>query len=111
MNSHITPDYVARFIETTEKQFKDLEEKIKILETDKLVTIEKNEHLIYKISVLQEKVNASEQKVNELNNIMLKHFAYKANILPPISPQPTPTLPPISTQPTPNLPQQPFTFK
>jgi hypothetical protein len=110
MNNYITPDYVARFIETTEKQIKDLEEKIKTLETDKLLTTEKNEHLIYKFNVLQEKVNASEQKVNELNNIMMKHFAYKANILPPITPT---TLPPISQtvpQQTTNLSQQPFMF-
>ena len=116
MNSHITPDYVARFIETTEKYIKDLEDKVNDLnvkmETTKLLTTEKNEHLIYKIGILQEKVVASEQKVNELNTIMMKHFAYKSkNVTPPPVPVSTPPLPaPSESQvsPAPPVPVSSF---
>jgi hypothetical protein len=49
------------------------------LEANKLVNNEKNENNNYKLSVLEEKINGNNQKVNDLNNIMMKHFAYKSN--------------------------------
>jgi len=113
MNNHITPDYVARFIETSEKQFLKIEEHLNDLnlklETNKILTTEKSENLIYKLSVVQEKIIANDQKINELNNIMMKYFAYKSknNVNGPI---PRDNLP-VST-PAPVLPvqQQPFIF-
>ena len=126
MNNHITPDYVARFIETSEKQFlkmeqyfKDLEERLNDLnlklETNKILTTEKSENLLYKLSVVQDKINANDQKVNELNNIMMKHFAYKSkNNIGPVPrdllPVSTP-LPPVTQVPPPPFNgTQPFTF-
>ena len=49
------------------------------LEANKLVNHEKNENSNYKFSVLEEKINNNNQKVSDLNNIMMKHFAYKNN--------------------------------
>jgi hypothetical protein len=121
MNIHITPDYVARFIETSEKQFLKIEERLNDinlkLETNKILTTEKSEMLLYKLSVIQDKITANDQKVNELNTIMMKHFAYKNKNGPvprEIVSTPTPVTPPIAqpfngTQSF-NGTQQPFTF-
>jgi hypothetical protein len=49
------------------------------LEANKLVHQEKIESSNYKLSVLEEKINANNQKVSDLNNILMKHFAYKNN--------------------------------
>ena len=76
------------------------------METNKILTTEKSENLIYKLSVVQEKIIANDQKINELNNIMMKYFAYKSknNVVPrdnlPVS-TPAPVLP---------VQQQPFIF-
>ena len=123
MNSHITPDYVARFIETSEKQILKIVERLNDLnlklETNKILTTEKSEMLLYKLSVVQDKINANDQKVNELNTIMMKHFAYKNKSGPvPRDMLPTPSTvvtPPIAqpfngTQQPFNGTQQPFTF-
>jgi len=118
MNSHITPDYVARFIETSEKQFLKIEERLNDinlkLETNKILTTEKSEMLLYKLSVIQDKITANDQKVNELNTIMMKHFAYKNKsksdlLQSPIVPHVTPPITQPITQPF-NGTQQPFTF-
>ena len=123
MSNHITPDYVARFIETSEKQFlkieqyfKEFEERLNDinlkLETNKILTTEKNENLLYKLSVVQDKINANDQKINDLNNIMMKYFAYKSknNVVPRDLLQvstPSPSLPVLPVLP---VHQQPFVF-
>jgi hypothetical protein len=43
------------------------------------ISNEKNENLLYRLTILTEKCNSVEQKVNDLNKIMMKHFAYKTN--------------------------------
>jgi len=83
-------DSVKNFIELKEKYntqaqlIKKLEDQIEKIILEKAITHEKNENLLYKLSVMGDKITASENKVNDLNNIMMKHFAYKAN------PNPTP---------------------
>jgi hypothetical protein len=108
MNNHITPDYVARFIETSEKQFLKIEERLNDLnlklETNKILTTEKSEMLLYKLSVIQDKINANDQKVNELNTIMMKHFAYKSKSSGPVPRDMLPTRSPSVTPPV----AQPF---
>ena len=61
-------------LDKLEERFTNMEIKI---EANKLVHIEKSENNNYKLSVLEEKINANNQKVNDLNNILMKHFAYK----------------------------------
>jgi len=61
-------------ISKVEDRMNNLEVK---LETNKLIVQEKIEHLIYKLSVIDDKINVNTQKVNELNNVLMKHFAYK----------------------------------
>ena len=75
------------------------------IETNKILINEKNENIIYRLSVINEKMSALEQKMNDLNKIMMKHFAYKKQeekVKPPV--QPT-TVIGAQTQPP------PFTFK
>ena len=68
-------------INTKVESLSKLEDKINNLEikqeTNKLIINEKIEHLIYKLSVIDDKININTQKVNDLNNVLIKHFAYK----------------------------------
>jgi AAA15 family ATPase/GTPase len=48
------------------------------IETSKIVTSEKNENIIFRMSILNEKMLIIEQKMNDLNKIMMKYFAYKS---------------------------------
>jgi hypothetical protein len=43
------------------------------------ISNEKNENLLYRLTILTEKCKSVEQKVDDLNKIMMKHFAYKTN--------------------------------
>ena len=77
---------IKGFAECTE-QLKTQSERIKILENDlNKITLEraveqaKNE---MRLNVMNDRVIASEQKVNDLNMIMMKHFAYRAELLTP----------------------------
>ena len=63
-------------LEKMEEKFLNMEIK---LEASKLVNQEKIESSNYKLSVLEEKINGNNQKVSDLNNILMKHFAYKNN--------------------------------
>ena len=63
-------------LEKMEERFLNMEIK---LEASKLVNQEKIESSNYKLSVLEEKINGNNQKVSDLNNILMKHFAYKNN--------------------------------
>lgn len=63
-------------LEKMEERFLNMEIK---LEASKLVHQEKIENSNYKLSVLEEKINGNNQKVSDLNNILMKHFAYKNN--------------------------------
>jgi uncharacterized coiled-coil protein SlyX len=86
-------------LDKLEERFVNMEIKI---EANKLVYNEKNESNNYKLSVLEEKINANNQKVNDLNNILMKHFAYKNlknNTVPP-STVPQSTVPPSTVPPT-----------
>lgn len=67
----------------------NLTERIDRIETNKIIINEKNENLIFRLSVINDKMTGLEQKVNDLNKIMMKHFAYKKQIetiTPPIVP-------------------------
>jgi AAA15 family ATPase/GTPase len=61
------------------------------IETSKIVTSEKNENIIFRMSVLNEKMLIIEQKMNDLNKIMMKHFAYKSQNKGTTEPKVTPT--------------------
>jgi hypothetical protein len=63
-------------LDKLEERFLNMEIK---LEANKLVHQEKIESSNYKLSVLEEKINGNNQKVSDLNNILMKHFAYKNN--------------------------------
>ena len=63
-------------LDKIEERFLNMEIK---LEANKLIYQEKSESNNYKLSVLEEKINNNNQKVNDLNNILMKHFAYKNN--------------------------------
>ena len=98
-------------LDKMEERFLNMEIK---LEASKLIQQEKIENSNYKLSVLEEKINANNQKVNDLNNILMKHFAYKNNknpqstITPQTSipqtsiPQSTSTIPQTTTTTIPN---------
>lgn len=81
VQSHLTK--INEKINTICSNLDKLEEKLLNmeikLEANKLVNNEKTESNNYKLSVLEEKINSNNQKVNDLNNIMMKHFAYKSN--------------------------------
>ena len=77
-------------LDKMEERFLNMEIK---LEASKLVHQEKIESSNYKLSVLEEKINGNIQKVSDLNNILMKHFAYKNNK----NPQSTTTHQSIST--------------
>lgn len=73
-------DTQKNFIElkSQSETIKKLETQLNILTLQKALESEKNENLLYKLSVMNDKILASEQKVNELNSIMMKYFAYKS---------------------------------
>jgi hypothetical protein len=78
-------------LEKIEDRFLNMEIK---LEASKLIHQEKIESSNYKLSVLEEKINGNNQKVSDLNNILMKHFAYKNNK----NPQSTTTTPQSTPQ-------------
>ena len=86
-------------LDKMEEKFLNMEIK---LEASKLVNQEKIESSNYKLSVLEEKINGNNQKVNDLNNILMKHFAYKNNKNPQntTTPQQSISTPQISTPQT-----------
>ena len=95
-------------LDKLEEKFVNMEIKI---EANKLVHIEKSENNNYKLSVLEEKINANNQKVNDLNNILMKHFAYK-NLKNNTLPQSTTTVPPSTIpQSTTTIPPNPFSIQ
>jgi hypothetical protein len=83
-------------LDKMEERFLNMEIK---LEANKLVTQEKSESSNYKLSVLEDKINANNQKVSDLNNILMKHFAYKNTKM--TSPNTTQNTPMNTTQNTP----------
>ena len=85
-------------LDKMEERFLNMEIK---LEANKLVTQEKSESSNYKLSVLEDKINANNQKVSDLNNILMKHFAYKNTKITSHNTTPqtiTNTTPPTTTQ-------------
>ena len=83
------------------------------IETNKIILSEKNDNMIYRLSVLNDKMYAVEQKTNELNKIMMKHFAYNKDIKKKINTDtPSNTQPNVSPNISPNIPPntQPFSF-
>jgi len=88
-------------LDKMEERFLNMEIK---LEASKLVHQEKIENSNYKLSVLEEKINANNQKVNDLNNILMKHFAYKNNKNPQNITTPQTSTPQTST-PQSTIPQ------
>jgi len=67
-------------INTQTETIKKLEDQLHVLSLEKAIKNEMNENLNYKLSVMNDKILAADQKVNDLNNIMMKHFAYKSEI-------------------------------
>jgi predicted transcriptional regulator len=85
-------------LDKLEERFLNMEIK---LEANKLVHNEKSESSNYKLSVLEEKINSNNQKVTDLNNILMKHFAYKniknSQSTPQNIPQNIPSIPQSNT--------------
>ena len=87
----ITQETVGEFIDRTNNEILKLKEfnyqhiidRINMIEMKRdsqmAISNEKNENLLYRLTVLTEKCNSVEQKVDNLNKIMMKHFAYKTN--------------------------------
>jgi len=91
----ITQEMLADFCDNTNKDLTKLNEDLKLknamvikigeqltaldlkIETNRILLSEKNDNMIYRLSVINDKMIAVEQKTNELNKIMMKHFAYK----------------------------------
>jgi hypothetical protein len=82
---------IKGFIEVKEKinsqneTIKKLEDQVHGFVLQKAVENEKNEMLLYKMGVIKDKAISAEQKVNELNTIMMKHFAYKVPNTPSVT--------------------------
>ena len=115
MYKNITQEFMAEFCENTIKEIQTLKDDAKIknemvsninesinainlkIETNRILLSEKHDNMIFRLSVINDKMFAVEQKINELNKIMMKHFAYKEkleskknNIIPTQIPVPTP---------------------
>jgi len=88
-------------LEKMEDRFLNMEIK---LEASKLIHQEKIESSNYKLSVLEEKINGNNQKVSDLNNILMKHFAYKNNKNPQNTTTPQTSIPQTSIPQT-SIPQ------
>jgi len=73
-------------LKTQSEIIKKLEDQLNKINLEKAVEQTKNENLIYKLSVINDKVISAEQKVNELNTIMMKHFAYRTQVQPQVQP-------------------------
>ena len=112
MAHQITQEYIFNYFEQNDikinklsTKIKDLERKIEIdtLKNENVLNLmkEKNENLLYRYS-------ASEQRIVELNNTILNHFAYKKEIKLEPMPVTKPTVVPI---PPSTIPSQPkYTF-
>jgi len=94
-------------LDKMEERFLNMEIK---LEASKLVHQEKIENSNYKLSVLEEKINANNQKVNDLNNILMKHFAYKNNKNPQNTTTPQTSIPQSTIPPQTTIPQSTTTI-
>jgi hypothetical protein len=86
MYKNITPELVTDFCEKTSNEIhmlrttnESLVNRISALE----LKLEKFENIKFRLDDMNEKVILYEQKVSDLNKIMMKHFAYKANIQQP----------------------------
>jgi hypothetical protein len=96
-------DTLKGFIEMKEKlstqseTIKKLEDQLSKIVLERAVEQTKNENLLYKLSVMNDKVASAEQRVNELNGIMMKHFAYR-NTINQIEPKQTTQQPPTAQQ-------------
>jgi len=100
MYRNITQEFMAEFCENTIKELQTLKDDAKIknemvsnileninainlkIETNRILLSEKHDNMIFRLSVINDKIIAVEQKTNELNKIMMKHFAYKEKIEP-----------------------------
>ena len=136
-NITITQDMLSEFCENVHNDLIKLKEDSKLknemiskinehitaidlkIETNKILINEKNENIIFRLSVLNDKMKDLEQKMNDLNKIMMKHFAYKKSV--EIIPPTQTTAPPLSTTILPPLngsiqnikptgPPNPFSF-
>lgn len=98
MYQPITQEFMAEFCENTIKEIQTLKDHAKIknemvsninesiiainlkIETNRILLSEKHDNMIFRLSVINDKMIAVEQKINELNKIMMKHFAYKEKL-------------------------------
>lgn len=86
-----TNETITHAFNEIEKRFKLLEEKQTTFSNEQLIKNEQFKNIL-------EKINNLETRHNELNKIILKHFAYRKNIqnVPEIPPQPEPKQTPIA---------------
>ena len=80
MYKNITQEFMSEFCEKTTNEINKLRSKNEISQ-ERIASLElkneKYENIILRLSIMNEKVNLAEQKVNDLNKIMMKHFAYR----------------------------------
>ena len=126
--SNITQEMLSEFCNNTINELQTLKKDAKLknemisklseqitaidlkIETNKIILSEKNDNMIYRLSVLNDKMYAVEQKTNELNKIMMKHFAYNKDIKKKINTDTPPLNTPPNVSPNTQPNTQPFSF-
>lgn len=105
MSVPLTPEYVVEYFKKNDDIIESLKTRIVALETHKLLLTERNEHLVFRLA-------AAEQRVNDLNNTIMNHFAYNKPIIKDssfVAPAPAPAQPaPAPVQPAQASPFQSF---
>ena len=107
---------MAEFCEKITNEINQLKSKNEVFQ-ERIDSLElKNEKYENIILNLNEKVSLAEQKVNDLNKVMIKHFAYIKQSVFKIQPQNQlqhqvqPVINPLNPLPTTTLLQNPFQF-
>ncbi len=106
LETHKTVAILKSDYEAMTLKISSLEDKLsnlnQLYESSKVLHEEKEKLLLFKLDVMNDKIIASDQKVNDLNLIMMKHFAYKNQFDPFSFPNnKPPTMPSLGTSPNP----------
>ena len=78
-----TQDALNLFCDNCSKSINAMELKVRKtmaditeIKNNNLITVERNEHLLYKMSVMNDKLIENGQKIDKLNSQLMKYFAY-----------------------------------
>jgi len=75
----ITPEYVMKYIEENNKLIDQLKMQISALEINKIILTERYDHLVFRLT-------SAEQRVSDLSNTIMNHFAYNKPVTPYVTP-------------------------